>query len=117
MDAVRSLYDASGLSERLHTERFTPPAFAADTADATGTVRFARSGQEFANSGRPLLDQAEEAGLRPEFGCRMGICHSCTKVKTSGRVRNAGSGELSDEENEEIQLCVSVPVGDVEINA
>jgi hypothetical protein len=32
-------------------------------------------------------------------------------------VRNAKSGELSKEENEEIQLCISVPVGDVEINA
>lgn len=117
MDSVRTLFEAEGLGEHVHTERFTPPVVTVDADAVGGTIRFARSDREFENSGRPLLDQAEDAGLTPEFGCRMGICHSCTKVKTSGRVRNAGSGELSDEENEEIQLCVSVPVGDVEINA
>ncbi len=115
MDSVRELFDARDLSERLHTEEFTPPTLTFDAADATGQIRFARSGTEFANTGKPLLEQAEDAGLHPEHGCRMGICFSCTKVKTSGRVRNAKSGVVSGEENEEIQLCVSVPVGDVEI--
>ena len=116
MDSVRSVYEADGISERLHTEEFTPPALTFDTASATGRVRFAHSGKEIDNSGRPLLEQAEDAGLSPEHGCRMGICFSCTKVKSAGTVRNAMSGELSCEENEEIQLCISVPVGDVEIN-
>jgi ferredoxin-NADP reductase len=115
MDSVRDLYDTLGSSERLHTEEFTPPALTFDAADARGQVRFAHSGTEFPNSGKPLLEQAEDAGLRPEHGCRMGICFSCTKVKTSGSVRNAKSGDVSTEENEEIQLCISVPVGDVEI--
>jgi ferredoxin-NADP reductase len=117
MDSVRELFGDGPLSERLHTEEFTPPALKFDAADAKGQVRFAHSGKEFANSGKPLLEQAEDAGLSPEHGCRMGICFSCTKVKTAGRVRNAKSGELSEEENVEIQLCISVPVGDVEINA
>jgi ferredoxin-NADP reductase len=117
MDSVRTVFAAEGLSERLHTEEFAPPPLRLDTGNATGTVRFAHSGKEFENSGKPLLEQAEDAGLRPEHGCRMGICFSCTKVKSTGCVRNAVSGELSEEENEEIQLCISVPVGDVEINA
>ncbi|MPY78177.1 MAG: ferredoxin reductase [Actinophytocola sp.] len=116
MDAVRTAYTDAGVSEHLHTEEFTPPALEIDTASATGTVRFSRSGQETANSGEVLLEQAEQAGLRPEHGCRMGICFSCTQVKTSGCVRNALTGEISAEENEEIQLCISVPVGDVDIN-
>jgi ferredoxin-NADP reductase len=116
MDSVREVYAAGGLSERLHTEEFTPPELTFDTASATGQVRFAHSGKEIENSGRPLLEQAEAAGMRPEHGCRMGICFSCTQVKTRGTVRNAKSGELLSEENEEIQLCISVPVGDVEIN-
>ncbi|WP_328443140.1 MULTISPECIES: ferredoxin reductase [unclassified Amycolatopsis] len=112
MDAVREQ-----LGERVHTEEFTPPALTFDTANAEGQVRFKRSGRECANSGKPLLEQAEEAGLSPEHGCRMGICFSCTQLKTAGRVRNAKTGEISGEEDEEIQLCISVPVGDVEIDA
>ena len=50
-------------------------------------VTFADSGVEVTDDGRPLLDQAEAAGLTPESGCRMGICHSCTRRKTSGVVR------------------------------
>ncbi|WIX88826.1 ferredoxin reductase [Amycolatopsis sp. DG1A-15b] len=112
MDAVRE-----ELGERVHTEEFTPPALTFDTGNAEGQVRFKRSGRECANSGKPLLEQAEEAGLSPEHGCRMGICFSCTQLKTAGRVRNARTGEVSGDDNEEIQLCISVPVGDVEIDA
>lgn len=115
IDSVRELYIAEGLSERLHTEEFTPPP-GRDAVAASGRVRFVRSGREIGNSGRPLLDQAEAAGLKPEHGCRKGICFSCTQVKARGSVRNTVSGEVSHEENEEIQLCISVPLGDVELN-
>jgi ferredoxin-NADP reductase len=113
--AVRDEFGRAGLGERLHTEQFTPAPI--DAGERGGTIRFARSGVAFPNSGEPLLNQGENAGLRLAYGCRMGICHSCTKVKTAGQVRDAVSGRCSAEENEEIRLCVSVPVGDVEINA
>lgn len=116
MVSVRELYAAEDVSERLHTEEFAPPRLRFDTAAANGRIRFARSGKEIDNSGRPLLEQAEAAGLRPEHGCRMGICFSCTQLKARGSVRNISSGEVSDEDNEEIQLCISVPMGDVELS-
>ncbi len=50
-------------------------------------MSFTRSGVTAENTGVSLLDQAEAAGLQPEFGCRMGICFSCTAVKRSGRTR------------------------------
>jgi ferredoxin-NADP reductase len=116
MKVVREVYAAEGLSERLHTEEFTAPPLRPSVADANGRVRFARSGREIGNSGRSLLEQAEAAGLKPEHGCRRGICFSCTQVKARGSVRNVTSGEVSHEDNEEIQLCISVPLGDVELN-
>lgn len=116
MDSVRNTFTAKGLSEQLHTEEFTAPPLEIDTEGATGDVRFARSGKEIANNGKPLLEQAEDAGLRPEHGCRMGICFSCTQVKAAGCVRDARTGELSTDDDVEIQLCVSVPVGDVTID-
>lgn len=115
MDAVREVFASEQISEQLHTEEFTPPAIPIDPSAASGRVRFTRSGTEIDNSGKPLLEQAEDAGLEPEHGCRMGICFSCTQTKNTGCVRNAQSGEISTEDNEEIQLCISVPVGDVDI--
>jgi hypothetical protein len=43
----------------------------------------------------------------------MGICHTCTCRKAAGTVRNLLTGELSDEEDEDIQLCISLPESDV----
>jgi len=45
----------------------------------------------------------------------MGICRICTCRKTAGSVRNVLSGEISGAQEEDIQICVSVPVGDVEL--
>ena len=44
----------------------------------------------------------------------MGICFSCTQVKTSGCTRNIRTGETDSDPDTEIQLCINVPVGDVD---
>ncbi|MDT4932411.1 MAG: stearoyl-CoA 9-desaturase oxidoreductase, partial [Pseudonocardiales bacterium] len=116
MRSVRERYEASGLAERLHTEDFATAPIVADAAAATGAVTFERSGIAADNSGATLLEQAEAAGLTPEYGCRMGICFSCTQVKTAGCTRNVKSGELDSDPDTEIQMCISVPVGDVAVN-
>jgi ferredoxin len=95
---------------------FTPPAQAFDTAGARGNVSFALNGCTAANSGLPLLEQAEDAGLAPEHGCRMGICNTCSTRKRAGTVRNIFTGVTSGAADEQIRICVSVPVGDVELD-
>jgi ferredoxin-NADP reductase len=109
IEAVRALWPAP---ELVLSESFTPPALPS-TAAASGTLSFIRSGQSVPIGRGTLLEQAEAAGLTPEFGCRMGICHTCTCRKAAGAVRNVRTGEVFDEEDEDIQLCVSVPAGDV----
>jgi stearoyl-CoA 9-desaturase NADPH oxidoreductase len=105
-----------GRPSQLLAETFTPLARAsADSGGgvASGTLRLARSDRSVPLAAGTLLEQAEAAGLSPEFGCRMGICHTCTCRKAAGSVRNVLTGEVSDEEDEDIQLCISVPAGDV----
>ena len=116
MKAVQKVWAEDGIGERLHLENFTAAAPAIDSANAEGDVRFARSERLAANNGATLLDQAEAAGLRPEAGCRMGICHTCTCRKLSGQVRDTRTGQLSDSGDEDIQICVSVPVGTVTLD-
>lgn len=110
--AVHEHYAAKGIEDSLHTEQFTL-SVAASASDAEGEVRFGDTVVE--NSGATLLEQAESAGLTPEFGCRMGICFTCTKFKTSGCTRDVRTGELHPEPDTEVQLCISAPVGDVTI--
>ncbi|MBA4285135.1 MAG: hypothetical protein C0434_06340 [Xanthomonadaceae bacterium] len=117
MKAVQKLWADEGIGERLHLEHFSAaPAVLADSANAEGDVRFIRSERLAQNSGATLLDQAEAAGLKPESGCRMGICHACTCRKASGRVRDIRTGEISDAGEADIQICISVPVGTVTLD-
>ncbi|WP_041311409.1 ferredoxin reductase [Mycobacterium sp. JS623] len=99
----------------VRAESFVPPVFDTSAQASGGSVTFADSGVEVTDDGRPLLEQAEAAGLTPESGCRMGICHSCTRRKTTGVVRNLITGTVSSAEQEDVQICVTVPVGDVDI--
>ena len=114
LDATREAWTAiGGAPERLLAETFTAPRLAVTGAAATGTLRFLRSATTAPIAEGTLLEQAEAAGLQPAYGCRMGICRTCTCRKAAGAVRNLRTGAVSDEEDEDIQLCVSVPAGDV----
>jgi ferredoxin-NADP reductase len=113
LEAVREAWAEAGLEKRLHVESFVPPTLAPASGVPEGTIHFAGADLRVQNSGAPLLDQAEAAGLNPEHGCRMGICHTCSCRKTGGTVKNLSTGELSVTDEEDIQICVSAPVGDV----
>ncbi|MGH3560275.1 MAG: ferredoxin reductase [Mycobacterium sp.] len=97
------------------SESFVPPVLTAPADPSGGRVAFTDAEVEVTDDGRPLLEQAESAGLQPVSGCRMGICHSCTCPKTRGAVRNLITGAVSTADKEDVQICVSVPVGDVEL--
>jgi len=101
--------------DNVYSESFVAPSFDLPAQPTGGRVTFADSSIDVADDGRPLLEQAESAGLNPASGCRMGICHTCTRRKTSGVVRNLTTGAVSTAPDEDVQICVSVPVGDVDI--
>lgn len=116
IEAVRTAYTEAGgepAGARVCAETFTPPTLSLSGAASEGTLRFVDSDRSAPVASGTLLEQAEAAGLSPDFGCRMGICHTCTCRKRAGAVRNLLTGEVSAEEDQDIQLCISVPAGDV----
>jgi stearoyl-CoA 9-desaturase NADPH oxidoreductase len=117
--AVTALWGAEGVADQLHLERFAlaPERAVSGVAQEGCRLVFAKSRQEASGRfGVPLLEQAESAGLWPVHGCRMGICHICTCRKVSGTVRNALTGTVSSEPDEDIQLCISTPRSDVTLD-
>ncbi len=102
--------------QNVSSESFVPTPFVVPDTPSGGRITFRNSGIEIADDGRPLLDQAEGAGLTPANGCRMGICHTCTRHKLRGAVRNVTTGSVSAADEEDVQICVSVPLGSVEID-
>ena len=92
IETLKGLY---GDSELLRVEYFKTSTIDIDPDDATGKLSFARSGSAAENDGKPILEQAEAAGLTPAYGCRMGICFTCTARKSEGTVRNVVTGAES----------------------
>lgn len=113
---VRDTYTEHGALDQLHLEYFKVPTVDLDAADATGAITFDSSEVVAENSGATILEQAEAAGLTPEYGCRMGVCNTCAVKKLHGAVRHVISGEVSANTDETIKVCVNVPVGDVAVD-
>ena len=106
------------LASSLRRERFAAETLAAPADDTSigGNVTHARSGVVARNAGTTLLTGAEDAGLAPAHGCRMGICHTCTAVRLSGATRDLRTGQTDSTPGGRVQICVSAPVGDVELD-
>ncbi|MCX6400103.1 MAG: ferredoxin reductase [Propionibacteriales bacterium] len=116
VELVQAAYGDDG--DRLRMEFFKPSVARAARPgeEVEGDIAFTRSGKSVAASGASILEQAEELGLKPEFGCRMGICFSCTRTKTAGTVRNILTGEESAVPDEEVRICVTAAAGDCHID-
>jgi ferredoxin-NADP reductase len=113
---VEARWQAEGLAGRLACERFSGPAPGRAVAGGPVRVHATRSGRSFTTTGeRPLLVEAEQAGLSPKHGCRIGICRTCRCRLTSGTVENLRTGERSSEPGRLIQLCISAARSDLEL--
>ncbi|MET0525871.1 MAG: 2Fe-2S iron-sulfur cluster binding domain-containing protein, partial [Nocardioides sp.] len=65
-----------------------------------------------ADGATTVLEAGEEAGIGMPYGCRMGICHTCTLTLVEGTVRDLCNGDEYDNPNEPVQTCVTAAVGD-----
>ena len=116
LDSIEKLYESEGLSRQVHTERFRAQLAGVPTEVKTGMVKFLNSNVSANSDGETnLLRLAEDSGLNPEHGCRMGICHGCDVKLASGCVRDLRTNALINETGQVIQICVCAAVGDAEI--
>jgi len=106
------------LTDSLHLERFQPVIGGDGAGEGEGgTIRFLSSAIEAESDGsQPILAAGEEAGAELQFGCRMGICHTCVGRLCSGQLRDMRSGEVHGEEGQMVRICINAPEGPVEID-
>jgi stearoyl-CoA 9-desaturase NADPH oxidoreductase len=115
LDALEQHFADAQLEKRLHTERFL--AKLVTPREVTrGTVSFVRSKVKAESDGvTNLLRLAEDAGLNPPHGCRMGICHGCDATLRSGCVRDLRTNTVLDEAGQTVQICICAAAGDAEL--
>ncbi len=64
-------------------------------------------------SGIPLLSALESVGIKPAYGCRQGICHTCTCKRISGITTDLLHQRKEQEAEGAIRLCVSAADSDL----
>ena len=114
LDALAAHHEERGIP--LYVEQFRVTTVVAGDG---GTVTFDQTGVEVQCDGaRPILEQAEDAGVLMPSGCRMGICYSCVLPMREGVVRDLRSGELTtavpgetDRGGVLIQTCINAAAG------
>ena len=111
LDAITAFFEANDLEDKLHLERFTLQL--GGEGGEGGTITFRNSGKSIeADGATTVLEAGESAGVGMPYGCRMGICHTCTLTLVEGRVRDLRNGDEFDQRNEQVQTCVTAAVGD-----
>jgi ferredoxin-NADP reductase len=115
LDALGAHHEELGLE--LLTEQFRVATLVAGEG---GTVTFARNGTTLeADGSRPILDEAEDAGVLMPSGCRMGICFGCVLPLREGAVRDLRTGEITtavEGDGVKIQTCISAAAGSCSID-
>jgi ferredoxin-NADP reductase len=115
LDALGTHHEELGLE--LLTEQFRVATLVAGEG---GTVTFARNGTTLeADGSRPILDEAEDAGVLMPSGCRMGICFGCVLPLREGAVRDLRTGEITtavEGDGVKIQTCISAAAGSCSID-
>src|SRR4051794_39593610 len=115
LDNAEEFFEDAGLEDNLHLERF---AAKLSEQGEGGHVTFSKSGKETDIDGaKTIMEAGEEIGVEMPYGCRMGICHTCTVPLISGTVRDLRNGTEYDEHDEKIQTCITAAAGDVVIEA
>lgn len=115
LDACEEHWEAAGLEEHLHLERFSLEL--GGEGGEGGTISFNNSNKSTeADGATTVLEAGESAGVGMPYGCRMGICHTCTLTLVEGTVRDLRNGNEYTGPNEPIQTCVTAAAGDCTIN-
>lgn len=110
VDQVRELLGTQ--VARFQAEAFTP-APVQTVAGAPVTVTLTRSNvQVQIPSGMPLLEALEAQGLSPAYGCRMGICNTCSCQKQAGTTTDTRNG-TQQEEPGPVRLCINSASSDL----
>jgi glycine betaine catabolism B len=128
MDMMRNLstetVPESNVSDRVAVSASVAaptPTLPKSTSSGKTVVVFSKSGKEVDCDGEePILNLADQEGVKIRSSCRAGVCGSCKKRKLEGEVRLEGEPEgLEESELQEgyILTCISYPIGKVVIDA
>lgn len=104
-----------GQVQQLLTEAFSLPVI----DESSGTVQITLSKQQRTLTiakNQAILPALEAQGIRPAYGCRMGICNTCVCPKSQGSTTNLLDGSSQHEATQALKICVSSARSDLTLD-
>ncbi|MDD1779814.1 hybrid-cluster NAD(P)-dependent oxidoreductase [Enterovibrio sp. ZSDZ35] len=115
MSSAKVLLEEAGISpDKVQQEFFEPPTIEQDAPPKDVSITI--EGEFiYGNNQRPILVQAEEAGVQVDYSCRAGVCGCCKLKLVEGEVDQPDMPALFPGEKEEglVLACCCIPQGDV----
>ena len=128
-DVANSTVYACGPSGFVHTaenvftsaKQFKSEAFSLTPviSDETGFVNVTLTKSNKVLSipkGQSILVGLEQQNIKPQHGCRMGICNKCACNKAQGATKNLVNGQNNVEPNNLLRICVNTAQTDLVID-
>lgn len=104
-----------GQVQQLLTEAFSLPVL----DDSLGTVQVTLTKQNRTLTiakNQAILPALEAQGIRPAYGCRMGICNTCVCPKSQGTTTNVLDGSTQHDATQALKICVSSARSDLTLD-
>ena len=100
-------------AKQLKTEAFSLDFAQRDTTGEV-TVTLAKSGKTLRIAkGQSILTSLEQQQIKPQHGCRMGICNKCVCQKVEGSTQNLVNGQQNTEPGTLLKICVNSAQSDL----
>jgi len=113
-DSVNKALKEGAFNGNLYTEDFY---FNRDTDilnEEKNVKLLFRTREEKVGNGT-VLQSLLDKGIAVPFGCKAGICNTCSCIKSKGRVKDLRTGMISSDNKERIKLCTSIAMSDLEL--
>ena len=106
VDSVRDLVAQHALL--FLAESFSAPVISHSSGVGTVRVELKASQKTLElSASQSLLTALEAQGIQVSSGCRMGICNTCACSKLAGATQHMQTGELENEPQSALRLCVN----------
>lgn len=105
VQAAASLF--KGKVAQWHEESFSLPELARGTGETIQLTLLKQNRVLEIPNNQPILAALEAAGINRPYGCRMGVCNTCSCRKATGTSQNLLSGDAAHEEEAALKICIS----------
>ncbi len=110
---IHTVEELCSSAQQLQTEAFSLAALSDDDLGMVN-ITLAKSGQVLSIAkGQPILASLEQQQIKPEHGCRMGICNKCVCQKIEGSTKNLINGQANQEPGTLLKICVNSAQSDL----